>query len=118
MCAINTVVHILADDFTVGGYLDNIEFIDVPELSGFCYGSTRHTRQFVVHAEIVLQSNGCVGLCGGLYFYMLFSLDSLVQSVAPTTAFHNTTGLLVYNLDFTILDDILVVEIEHGVCLQ
>ena len=49
---------------------------------------------------------------------MLFSFDSLMQSFAPATAFHNTAGLLVDDLNLTIHHDILFVIIKHGVGLE
>ena len=49
---------------------------------------------------------------------MLLSLDSLMKTIAPTTSLHNTARLLVDNLNLTILDNIFVVQVEHGICLQ
>ena len=72
----------------------------------------------MVHTEIVLQCDGCEGLCGSLHLDVLLSLYSLVQSVAPSSAFHDTSCLLVDNLHLTVHDDILVVLVEHGICLK
>ena len=41
-----------------------------------------------------------------------------METVTPTASLHDTAGLLVHNLDFAVLDYILVVEVEHGVGLQ
>ena len=49
---------------------------------------------------------------------MFLCLDCLMQSVAPAAAFHDTACLLVYNLDLAVLDDVFVVDVEHGVCLE
>ena len=49
---------------------------------------------------------------------MLLSFYRLMQAIAPTTALHDTASLLVYNLDFAILNDILVIEVEHGISLE
>ena len=116
--AINTVVHVLTNNGTIGRNLNHIELVDVPELACLCDCSTRHTSQFVVHAEVVLQGYGSVSLCGSLHLNMLLCFDSLMQSVAPTTSFHDTASLFIYNLDFAILNDILVIEVEHCVSLQ
>ena len=49
---------------------------------------------------------------------MLLSLNSLVQTIAPATAFHDTSCLLIHNLHLSVHHDILVVVIKHGVCFQ
>ena len=49
---------------------------------------------------------------------MLLCLNSLVQAIAPATTFHDTTSLFVDNLNLTIQDNILIILIEHCVCLQ
>ena len=41
-----------------------------------------------------------------------------MESIAPTATFHDTTSLLIDNLDFTIHDDIVVVFHKHGVGFQ
>ena len=41
-----------------------------------------------------------------------------MQSVAPAAAFHDTSSLLVNNLHLAVHDNILVVLVEHSVCLE
>ena len=72
----------------------------------------------MVHAEVILQRDGGEGLGGGLYLHTLLCLDGLVEAVAVTSSLHDTAGLLVDNLDFAIVDDIFVVFLEEGVCLE
>ncbi len=47
--AVDTVIHIVADNGTVGGDLDHIEFIDIVELAGLGHGGTGHTGKLPVH---------------------------------------------------------------------
>ena len=108
----------MACDWAVGRNLYHVELIDVPELTGLGAGSTCHTRKLVVHTEVVLQGDGGKGLCGSLYLDMLLGLDSLVQAVAPASAFHDTACLLVDNLHLAVHHDVFVVLVEHGVGLQ
>ena len=49
---------------------------------------------------------------------MLLGLDSLVQTIAPLSTFHDTSRLLVDNLHFAVDDDIFVVLVEHCICLE
>ena len=117
-CLVNTVVEVVASDRAVGRNLYDIEFVDVPEFASLCACGTGHTRQLVVHTEIVLKGDGSEGLSGSLDMHMLLSLDSLMQAVAPTTTIHDTASLLVDNLYLAIHNDIFVVFVEHGVSLE
>ena len=70
----------------------------------------------MVHAEIVLQGDGSKGLCSRFNLHTLLSFDGLVQSVAVSTALHDTACLLIHNLHLSFgCDDVLVVALEHGV---
>ena len=115
---VDAVVHVVADDGTVGGNLHHVELVDVPELTSLGDGRTGHTGQLVVHAEVVLQGDGGKGLRGGLHLDVLLGLDSLMQSVAPAAALHDTAGLLVDDFYLAVDDHILVVLVEHAVGLQ
>ncbi len=115
---VDAVVGIDTDDRAVGGHFHHVQLVYVPELAGLGNGRTCHARQLVVHAEIVLQGDGGVCLCGGLHLDMLLGLHGLVQSVAPAASLHDTAGLLVHDLYLTVLYDILIVQIEHGVGLE
>ncbi len=41
-----------------------------------------------------------------------------MQSVGVAAAFHHTAGLLIYDLDLAIGDDILLVNLKHSISLQ
>ena len=117
-CLIYTVIQVLTQDRSVGRNLNYIEFVDIPELTRLCACRTGHTCELVVHTEVVLECDGSEGLCGSLYLYMLLSLYSLVQAIAPAATLHDTTSLLIYDLHLTVHDYILVVLIKHSVSLQ
>ena len=72
----------------------------------------------MIHTEVVLKGDRCESLGCSLYLDVLLSLDSLMESIAPATTFHNTSGLLVDNLDLTILNDIVDLLVEHCICLK
>ena len=115
---IYTVVHVYSGNRTVCGDLHNIQFINIPELPCFRNSRTRHTRQFVIHTEIILQGNSCKRLCGCLYLYMFLCLYSLMKSVTPTATIHNTSGLLVNDLHLTIYNDIFIIFVKHRISLK
>ena len=49
---------------------------------------------------------------------MLLSLHGLMKSVAPAASFHDTSCLLIHNLHLAVDNDIFVILVEHGVCLE
>ena len=115
---VNAVVHVFTGDGAVGGDHHYIQFVDVPEFACFRFGSTGHTREFVVHTEVILQRNGGECLCGGFHFYVFLGFDGLVQTVGIAAAFHDTACLLVHNLHLTVDHNVFVIFLEHGVSLQ
>ena len=115
---VNAVVHVVACYRTIGRYLYNIELIDVPEFAGFGDGRTGHSGKFVIHSEVVLQGDGGKRLCSRLDLDVLFGFHGLVQTIAPTASFHDTTGLLVHDLHLPVYHHILLIDAEHGVGFQ
>ena len=116
--AVYAVVHIVADHRTVGRDLDYFQLVDVVELTGFGHGRTGHTGQLAIHAEIVLQRDGGVGLRGGLDLHAFLGLDGLMQTVAVAASLHDSARLLVDNLDLVVVDHIFHILVEQGVGLQ
>ncbi len=74
----NKVVRIVPGDGAIGRNHNNIQFIDVPQFTGFCFCCTCHARKLVVHAEIILKGNGGIGLCGILHLHIFFRFYRLV----------------------------------------
>ena len=72
----------------------------------------------MIHSEVVLQGDGRKGLSGGLHLHVLLGFYGLMESVAPTAAFHDTTRLFVNNLHFTVNHYVFIVAVEHGVSLE
>ena len=115
---INAVVHIVAEHRTVSRDFNNVELIDVPKFSSFGDGRTGHTRELVIHTEIILQRDGGESLRGGLHLHVFLGFNGLVETIAPAAAFHDTSRLFVNNLDLSIHHHVFFVVAEHGVCLQ
>ena len=115
---VDAVLHIDTGYRLVGRDSHHIEFIDVPELTGFGLGGTGHTGQLVIHAEVVLQGDGGEGLRSGFDLHVLLGFDGLVQTVGIAAALHDTAGLLVDDFHLVVDNHILVVEFEEGIGLQ
>ena len=72
----------------------------------------------MVHTEVVLKGDGCKCLCCSLNLYILLCLDRLVKTITPTTSLHDTSCLLINDLDLAVLDDVIDLTIKHCVCLK
>ena len=72
----------------------------------------------MIHTEVVLKGNCRKCLGSGLNLHILLRLDSLMKSVTPTAAFHDTSGLLVHDLHLSVSDDIIDLPVKHCVCLE
>ena len=69
----------------------------------------------MIHAEVVLESDGCECLRGGLNFHTFLGLDGLMETVAVTATFHDTSGLLIDDLDLTFVNHVFHILLEEGV---
>ena len=103
---------------TVGRNHNNIEFVDVPELTSLGLCCTGHARKFLIHAEVVLQSDSSKRLCGCLNLHVLLRLNGLVQTVGIAAALHNTARLLIHNLHFVVDNHILNIALKHRISLK
>ncbi len=97
---------------------DHVKLVSRGKLGRFCFGGTSHARQFLVKPEIVLERDGGERLVFFLDLDAFFGFNRLVQSVRPATTFHQTTGEVVDDNYFTILDHVLVVQPVKGVRFQ
>ena len=111
---IDQVISIHTDNRLVGRNHHDIEFVDVPELACLRFSGTGHAGQLLVHAEVVLQGDGGIRLCGSLHLHIFLCLDSLVQTVGVAAALHDTASLLIHNLHLVVDDDVFHIFVEHG----
>ena len=116
--AINTVVHVNSGDGFVGRDDHYVQFVNIPELTCFGLCRTGHTCEFMVHTEIVLQSDRSESLGRAFYLDVLLGFHRLVESVGPPATLHNTSGLLIHDLHLAAVDDIVHIFLEKGVCFE
>ena len=115
---VDAVVEVMASDGAVRRDDDDVKLVDVPEFACLGLCRTRHTRELVVHTEVVLQGDGSEGLGSSLDVDALLSFDSLVQAIGVAATVHDTTRLLVDDHDLVVHDDILVILLEEGIGLE
>ena len=116
--AVDTVVHVDTGDGFVGRDDHHVQFVYIPELSGFRLGGTGHTGEFVVHTEIVLEGDGGESLCRAFDFDVLFGFHGLVQSVRPPASLHDTSCLFIDNLHLAVVDDVIHIFLEQRISFQ
>ena len=58
---VNFIIFVFASYWFVCRNNNNIKVVNLTEFYGFSCSGTSHARKFVVHAEEVLESNGCKG---------------------------------------------------------
>ncbi len=89
------------------------QFVDFVELFGIGEGCTRHTRQMVVEAKIILQSDGGDGGCFALNANPFFGFDCFVQAVRIATAGHHPPREIINDDNFAALHHIFHIFFEH-----
>ncbi len=115
---VNQVGKILPDHRFVSGYNHDIHAVNFPELVFLCSGSTGHTRQFLVHAKIILKGYGGQrpAFAGHLHFF--FGFDGLVQTFTVAAAKHKPPGKFVHNNNFPVLNNIIPVSFHQDMGFQ
>ena len=115
---VDEVFAVISGNGSVGRDDHDVELVDVPQLSCFGFSGTRHARELVVHAEVVLKRDRGVGLRGRFHLYIFLRFDGLVQAVGVASAVHNAARLLVYDFDLVVHHHVVHVLLEQGVGLQ
>ena len=100
---------------TVGWNWNNTNVVCFAELFFLCLSCTCHTRQFLIHTEKILISDGSRSFCFFLNRHTFFGFNRLVETVRVTTSLHCPTGKLIDNQNFLIFTDHIVNVKEHDV---
>ena len=95
-----------------------MEFINRAKFFRFRICGSGHTSQFFIHTKIVLESDAREGLIFIFYFYALFRLQRLMQSIAVAPSCHHATGELIDNDDFPILHHIVHFIFKQAMCFN
>ena len=116
--AVDHVLEFFADHRPVGGNHRDIELIDLVEFGRFSFRRAGHARQFLVHAEVVLEGDGGERLVLALDFDAFLGFHGLVQPVAPAAAGHQASGEFIDDDDFVVLHHVILVLLEEHVGLE
>src|SRR5579864_4542027 len=96
----------------VGRDDQHFELVDLVELGRFRLGSTGHAREFLVHAEVVLEGDGRQRLVLTFNLDRFLGFDCLVQAIGPAPSRHHAPRELVDDDDF-LLARIVVLRLYH-----
>ena len=95
------------DHRLVGGNLHHIQLVNGGKFLFFRQRRTGHAGELVIQPEEVLEGNGGQGLALPCHGDPFLGLDGLVQALVVPPAVHQTSGELVHNDDFPVLDHIV-----------
>ena len=110
---VDQVRLVKTNHWSVGWDCDHTELVGGHKLSGFGFRSTGHTRELLIHPEVVLQGDCCQRLVLSLDGYALFGFDGLVHALVVATTTQDTTGVLIHNLNFTVNNHVVTVSTEE-----
>ena len=88
------------------------------EFTSLGFSGSGHSRQLVVHPEVILNGDGGIGLGLFLYRHAFLGFDRLVQSVAPPSTRHQATGVLIDDHNLAPLHDVLLVLFVKAICTK
>ncbi|NYH14005.1 hypothetical protein GGD41_001233 [Paraburkholderia bryophila] len=103
---------------TVGRDHDRFETVDLVEFVRFRVRRTGHAGQLRVHTEVVLERDRRERLVLALDLDVFLRLDSLMQTVGPAAARHQTAGEFVDDHHFVVLHHVVLIFEEQRVCAQ
>ena len=115
---VNAVRQILTGAGLVGGDADDVQAVNLAELVGLGGSRTGHAGQLFVHAEVVLEGDGCQRLALGGDGDVLLRLDGLMQTIVEAAAVHQAAGVLVNDNDLAVLDDVVNIAVHDAARLD
>src|SRR5262249_34891918 len=103
---------------SVGWDDDDAQAINIVELIGLRFCSSRHAAKFFVKSEIVLNRNRSKRLCFAINLNIFLGFYRLMQTVAPSTSRHFAARELVDNDYFVIFYDVLDIAFKQTKCAK
>ena len=115
---VDEVGFVLAHHLAVRGNRHHVEAVGVHQFRRLGLCGSRHARQLVVHAEVVLQRDGGKRLVFFLDLDAFLGFDGLVDSLAPSATLEDSAGELVDDLHLALLHDVVLVAVVQHRCAQ
>ena len=102
----------------IGGDNHHVQFINLSELSLLGFRRSRHSRQLVVHAEVVLKSDRGQCLVLALDLDSFLGFQRLVQTIRVAASGHQATGKLIHNHHLSVLDHVVDIAAKKSMGFQ
>ncbi|OPZ70114.1 MAG: hypothetical protein BWY82_02158 [Verrucomicrobia bacterium ADurb.Bin474] len=112
---VDDVIQVLPNTRFVRRNHHHIHPVNFVEFRSFRFSGTCHPRQLLIHSEIVLNGDCCVGLRLLFDRNPFLGFNSLMKTIAPTPSGHQTTRVFIHDHHLTVLNDILDVLLIHTV---
>ena len=107
------IILILTDHRLVGGDRNHTQLVRAHEFRRLGFSGASHAGELVVHAEVVLQGNGCERLILRLDFDAFLRFDGLMQTLIVAAAGQDAAGMFVNDEHFTVGDHVVTVAQEQ-----
>ena len=72
----------------------------------------------MIHSEKILQCNRRIRLSSSFHTNILFGFNRLVEAITIATSRHDPSRVLIHNVYFALLDDVLFIFHKKGVGLE
>ena len=115
---VNAVVEVFTQAWAVRRNDDDVQIVNALEFVRFRFRRTRHTGQFFVHTEVVLNRDGSQRLRFAFDLHIFLGFKSLVQTFGETAARLRTAREFIDDDDFVVLHDVMDVDFEQAVSAQ
>ena len=109
----NLILLVITDHLLMRRDNNRFQPINILEFVSFRVRRTRHTRQLLIHTEVVLEGNGGKSLVFLIDLDAFFGFNGLMQTFRPTAARHQTAGEFINDDDFTILHNVMLVALKE-----
>ena len=118
LIAENGIIVVHSGNRLIGRDHHNVHVVDIPEFFFFGLGRTGHTRQLVIHSEVVLQGNGGQRLGLGADEHTFLCFNRLMESAVIAASEHETACKFIDDDDFPVFHDVVHIPLHDISGLQ
>ena len=115
---VNFIIQIHSTNSSIGRDNHYLKFVDLAKFLPFCRGSSCHTRKFLVLLKEVLISDSSHSLRLSLNLNSFFCFNCLMKSFWKSSSWHCSSGMLIYNQNLSIWDNIILIFDIYRFCFQ
>ena len=117
-CTVNNVRPVFSYHGTVRRNFNNVEVVYFSELVFLGESCTRHTRELMIHSEVVLEGDCRDGSVFLLNLYAFLCFESLMQTVGEAASGHDTACERVNDKNFIVLYNVVRVAVHYAMSLE